>query len=594
MAINYVLQRNWLNLKRHKLTLFVSIPIFAFMMAIIGSIYSDSLVNGIVTIPTFKALLGNIQVPNPNMLVWFLIYTNIFILIFPAVGIFLGIRMLPFNERDGKELIFSVKMSPVKYFFENFILVLILIPLTVSPVFIVAVLFLGATSDSITAMAIATITPSFFVLLITMITVFGATYKSSSGWGYAFGGLIYMFFFALNLIVSEQAVGSLSVDVFGMHIISLQDISLMSQMNIFTDALKGTWNVDYLLTCTVLVVILVLFSLVFLFRTDYIESRTSSVVATQTNDSVTKKKFTSRFSFFRTPVDSILKKVGWKYPALRDQLQSSSAFFLIYTVATTFLVIIVLLAYPGDASKRTLFGSLASVKDNPVIAGFMFGHPVSAANNANLEGFILFKLFTLHWLYYGPFLFIATYYIVMRDKSNKYDEITWSLPQTRTSVLLSRTFAMILYFWITIFINWIGIWIGWVILKTYMVVTMPDPLNTLITFFFLALGYSLFLILFLAVAIFVNSRYIIISLAGLFIFSIFMPMISFSLAQANVPDASWLEYLSPFKYFDIVGLMLKDINIVNVVIPTITIGGIIALLFYYYSVKFVNPRKDIT
>jgi hypothetical protein len=63
---------------------------------------------------------------------------------------------------------------------------------------------------------------------------------------------------------------------------------------------------------------------------------------------------------------------------------------------------------------------------------------------------------------------------------------------------------------------------------------------------------------------------------------------------ANVLDASWFEYLSPFKYFDVVGLMVKDIDIAGTVIPTIAIGGIFALIFYYYSVKFVNPRKDIT
>jgi hypothetical protein len=557
------------------------------MMAIIGSIYSDSLVSGMLNIPTFQLLLGNIEIPNPGMLVWFLIYTNIFVLIFPVVGIFLGIRMLPFNERDGKELIFSLKMSPIKYFIENFILVLALIAITASPIFIVAVLFLGGSSDGITAMEIATITPAFFVLVVTMVTVFGATYRSSSGWGYAFGGLFYLACFALNLIVSE--VGSTSLDIAGTHIISLRDLSLMSQMNIFQDALKGTWNVNYILTCIIIVAILLAFSIVFLFRTDYIETRSSSAVITPVNGVSQKKKLSSRLSFVRTPVDSFVRKfVSWKNPAFRDQLHSSSAFFLIYTVATTWLVIIVLIAYPGDESMRTLFGSLSSVIDNPVIAGFMFGHSVDAAHNANLEGFILFKLFTLHWLYYGPYLFIATYYIVMRDKSNKYDEITWSLPRTRTSVLIARTSAMILYFWITIFVNWLGIWLGWAMLKTYMVVTMPDPINTLVTFFFLALGYSLFLILFLAIAIFVNSKYITMSLSGLFIFSIFVPMI------ANVLDASWFEYLSPFKYFDVVGLMVKDIDIAGTVIPTIAIGGIFALIFYYYSVKFVNPRKDIT
>ena len=176
----------------------------------------------------------------------------------------------------------------------------------------------------------------------------------------------------------------------------------------------------------------------------------------------------------------------------------------------------------------------------------------------------------------------------MRDKSNKYDEITWSLPKTRSSVLISRTAAMIVYFWITIFINWLGIPIGYDILKTYMDVSPPNAVNTFITFFFLALGYSLFLILFLAIALIVNSKYIIISLSSLFIFAIFIPMIG------DVSKITWIDYLSPFKWFDVVGLMLQDINIIGTVIPTILIGGIIVLRLYYYSIKIITPKKDIT
>lgn len=646
MNFHFIAQRYWLNLKRHKLTFFVSFPLFGVMMAIIGSVYSKNLIKTLLDVPTFQALIGHIHIDNPGMLVWFLFYTSIFVLIFPAVGIFYGIRMIPFNERDGKELIFSTKMSPIVYFIENFIIVMILIPLTTFSVFLVSVLFLRTQmplNDAVNYMLIANIFPVFFVMVVAMVTVFGASLRSSSRVGLAFGGLFYLICFALNLIVEE--IGSISLDIGNIHqalnigdihvltlnignihILSLRDLSLMTQINLFQNVLGPTINTShftitqlntvinynsYLLTCTILIIILFLLTILSLYRVDYIEPRTDfkqnlknflysyrvigigfvrvlKITRLYVPAVYLKRAIVHIYKLITRPIQAFMSSISKKYPAFSDQLKASFGFFIIYTIATTFLVIIVLLAYPGDQAMNALFTNMSSIIDNPLIAGFMFGHPVSAANNANLEGFILFKLFTFHWLYYGPFLFIATYYILMRDKSNKYDEINWSLPKTRSSVLISRTAAMIIYFWITVFINWLGIPIGYVMLKTYMDVSPPNAVNTFITFFFLAMGYSLFLVLFLAIALIVNSKYIIISLSSLFIFAIFIPMIG------DVSNATWIDYLSPFKWFDVVGLMLQDINIIGTVIPTLLIGSIIVLGLYYYSIKVITPKKDIT
>ena len=577
MGLNYLIQRNWLNLKRHKVVIYVSIPVFTFMMILIGSIYTKSLVEAILKVPTFQAVVNNRNIPDAGMLVWFLIYTSIFIMIFPAVGIFLGIRMLPFNERDGKELIFSTKMSIFKYFLENFILAMILVPATASPIFFVSVLFLGITSDTIISMAIAVILPVFFVMVVTMVSVFGASIKNSSRIGYGFGGIFYITCFILNLLANEIQTSPVSF---------INNFSPLYQMDVFDNALNQTWNLNYILTSVIIIFILFILTLVFLYRTDYIESRSSSVGHIEVGTG-TKRKFTSRFSFIRTPVESILKKVGWKNPAFRDQLQSSAGFFIVYTIVTTMLVMVVVLAYPGNENMKLLFTDMNSLIGNPMIAAFMFGHTVTAANNANLEGFLLFKLLTFHWLYYGPYLFIGTYYVVMRDKNDKYDEITWSLPRTRGSILVARTGAMILYFWISIFINWIGLWLAVPILQTYLVATPPDVLATISTFVFLALGYSLFLILFIAIAVIVKSRYIIITLVGIFMISIFIPIISY------VTENSVIDYLSPFRYFDVFGLLTRQVNIVTNAIPTILVGGILVIALYIVSIKVVTPKKDI-
>ncbi len=591
MGFNYVIQRNWLNLKRHRLTIYVSIPIFTFMMALIGSIYSKSLVDIFFQVPVFQAIINNKNIPNSGMLIWFLIFTSIFIMIFPAVGIFLGVRMLPFNERDGKELIFSTKISIFKYFFENFILAMILVPLTASPIFIVSVLYLGITTDTVVSMAIAVILPISFVMVVAMVSVFGASIKNSTRIGYTFGSIFYIVCFVLDLLTSEISSSRFQFrflnQYYTISVSFLNNFSPLYQMGIIENASQRTWNVSYLLACLIVVITIFILTLVFLYRTDYIESRGGSISQITTKNE-NKRKLVSKFSFIRTPIESVLSKVGWKYPAFRDQLQSSAGFFILYTIVTTLLVMVVVIAYPGNTNMKEILPSLnQSVLSNPIFAGFMFGHVVNVTNGANLEGFLLFKLLTFHWMYYGPFLFIGTYYVVMRDKNDKYDEITWSLPQSRSSVLISRTGATILYFWITIFINWLGLWATIPILATYMTITPPNVTATIITFIFLALGYSLFLILFIAIAVTVNSRYVIITLVGVFILAIFIPIVSYS------TKTIWLDYLSPFKYFDVVGLLINQVNVVTTAIPTILIGGIIVLVIYIASIKVITPRKDI-
>ena len=579
--MNYFIQRNWLNLKRHKITLYVSWPIFALVMLLIGSIYSDKLVALFTSIPTFQSLLVGVpasDLNNATLLIWFLIFYQIFALIFPAVGLFLGVRMLPFNETDGKELIFSTKISIIKYFTENFVLAMILVPVSALPMFLVVVFYLGLGTNAIISITIATIILSFFVMTVAMVTVLGASTRSSSKIGLGYGATYYFVFFVLNLLASEIQTSPAK---------ALNDYSLMFKMNIIQNAYERTWNVNYLLACSVIIVVLFVLTVVFLFRIDYIQSRGGSAEAI-TQSSEVNAGFRSKFSFIRTPVDSILKKVGWRYPIFRDQLQSSSGFFIVYAFVTSLLVFVVMVAYPGNASMVALFQDLPSLIGNPLIAGFLFGNTPTAAANANLEGFLMFKLLTLHWLYYGPFLFIATYYILLRDKSNKYDEITWALPHTRSEIIVSRTFAMIVYFWITIAINWLTIWIGYGALITFMPdAAIPSASTTLIAFFFLALGYSLFLFMFLGIAVIVKTRYVTLTLAVIFIISIFAPMVAYVLGD------SWIEYLSPFKYFDVVGIMMNQVNIIQIAIPSILVGGIVATILYIVGIKVYTPRKDI-
>jgi ABC-2 type transport system permease protein len=409
--------------------------------------------------------------------------------------------------------------------------------------------------------------PAFFVMVVAMVTALGASIKSSSRVGYAFGGIFYIISFTLSLLSAE--------------ITFAKDINLMSQMNTFQHALAGTWNMGYILTCLGIVGILAVLTIFFLYRTDYIESRTSYGQKIKGAAGVDLR---SKLSNLRRPMEPFLSKLGWKYPAFRDQLQSSASSFLIYGFITAMLVFVVLLAYPGDAAMNALFTDMSTIIDNPLVAAFLFDHDVSAS----LEGFLIFKLMTFHWIYYGPFVFIATYSIIMRDKSDGYDEITWSMPHKRSRVIMQRTIAMLFYLWIIVALNWMAFWIGELTLSTFADVVAPDFISTIIAFSFLGLGYSLFLILFITLALIPKPKFLIITLVGAFMVAIFLPVIAF-LNQ----DFSWISYLSPFKYFDVIGLLLNDVKIVEEAIPTILIGGVVAIILYLSSVMLLTPRKDI-
>ena len=594
MQINYILQRYWLDLKRHKLTIFISIPVFSALMILFGTIYpGPDAVKVFSEIPTVQFLIGTRNIQNPGMLIWFLIMANIFTIIFPVVGIFLGVRMLPFNERDGKELIFSTKISPIVYFIENFLIVMILIPVITLPNFLIAVLFLGKSSIDITtltitnflpiffdivvasfsngtnmtSMAIANFLPVFFVMVVAMVTVFGASIKSSSKLGYAFGGIFYITSFTLDLVQPEISF--------------VKNINLLSQIDLFDNVLNGTWNEGFIFTCLCIIGILFLLTILFLYRTDYIESRSGAVKASKREG----KNYRSRFYFIRTPIETVLSKIGWKYPVFRDQLQNFVVIFILYAIVTSILVLVILIAYPGDKTMALLFTDMKSVLNNPLISSFMFGHTVEP----NLEGFLLLKLMTFHWLYYGPYLFIATYYIVLRDKNEKYDEITWSLPHTRPKVILQRTIAMIAYFWLIVIINWIVLWAGVLVLTSITDVTAPSFGATIFAFTFLGLGYSLFLILFVTLALIPHPKYIWMILVVIFFSAILLPMLS-----VMYPNYSWIVYISPFKYFDVAGLLLNQVNILGTAIPLILIGGIVILVFYFTIITFWTPHRDIT
>jgi ABC-2 type transport system permease protein len=543
--------------------------ILAVLIALICAIYpGPEFINALVDIPVFQLLFGGItDVENPRLLIWVLLILGIFSnIIFPVMGILFGVRILPFNEKDGKELIFSTEKSSLWYFLENLLLVIVLIPLIVIPAYLVGVGFLIGGGGGILPYTIAFILPLFFTIVVITISSLGCAIWSSTKTGYAFGGIFFIVSFTLDILQQELDF--------------VTDINLMTQSNTFMHALDGTLNEEFILKCLVLSLLLVILTIFFLYRTDYIQTRSSY------NETTDKKSrgIISKFLFIKTPIESILSRVGWKFPAFRDQLQSTAGVFLIYSVITSALLALVALVYPGDVAMAAVFSEMDVVFDSPIIAAFLFGHELTPT----LEGFLLYKIMVFHWVYYAPFIFIMTNSIMMRDKNADYDEITWSLPRTRTRIIIQRTIAVLVYLWIIMIINFVVLYLCEIILGTYADIVLTDFGATALTFIYLGIGYSIFLILFVSLASIPRPKYLSMTLIGTFLIALFIPIIWY-LNQ----DLTWLPYLSPFYYFDVAGTFLNDILLEKVVPETIAYGAIV-IAFFLSVVKFWVPTRDIT
>jgi hypothetical protein len=183
----------------------------------------------------------------------------------------------------------------------------------------------------------------------------------------------------------------------------------------------------------------------------------------------------------------------------------------------------------------------------------------------------------------------------MRDKNAGYDEITWSLPRTRTWVIIERTIAAIVYLWLIVITNFVTLYIGEIVLSTYADIVLTDFGATALTFIYLGVGYSIFLVLLVGLASIPRPKYLLITLLGAFLIAIFIPIIWFmnqEMSWLEQLDLSWVRYFSPFYYFDVAGMLLDDINLL-LVIPETIIYGVIIIIFFVSVLKLWTPTRDI-
>lgn len=512
-------------------------------------------------IETIDIIIGTIDAGNPSYLLWILLTTALFLQYYFALfGIFIGAKFLTFQEKSGKELLMSTPTSPRKMVLKNVFMVAGQLIVMGTPGVLAAavLLYLNDSFDSFSNLLIIFFLGFITAFFFAMLSAFGGVLFFSKNMAYVFGAS----YFGISLFIS--IIGN-SIDIEG-----FSNLSIIYQADIIKNGMNNTLPLDYIFLVLFLTFVLILLCFFFIIRKDYFEGIASQEEKVK---EVAPSAIKEKIGIIRTPMDKILSSLGWRFPIVRDQLNVLAIVFTLTFVATSFILFYIFIMYPGDLEFSTLMTGFSS----PIITAPMFNHEVLG----NITGFFAVEVFAFIWIYYAPFLLLAVNSICLRDYNTKYGEITWALPRSETSIITRRTISAILALNITVLAN------AFVALLTGTLAGYDiDALNLLIAFITVAYAYSLYIIFFVALVLFLPNR---ISQKGLLIGFFFSLML---LLSAFILDIEILLYLTPFGYFDHVGIYYGIIEPI-VYFPKFLLFTIITLMFYLLVIRFRSPQKDL-
>ena len=556
-----IIKRFYLHSIRYRLELFLSLTLLTSMVLMFQGIYPGE--EGMRTyIDIIDLLIGTLDLENPSYLLWILIGSALFIQYYmPLFAIGFGAKILPFKERDGKELLLTQKKTIYSYYLENVVLVIGLIFLSFLPSYIIILVDLSRNNalDSLanvnTLFILAFCTAVFFALLAGL----GGIVFFSRSFAYVIGGLYFVFSLVLGIISNSADIGSLN------------DLSIISRVNIIQNSLENNLPADVMLEIVLICGIIITASFLSLSRMNFIQ-RQSTTVATEKVEISKTNPVKRLLRYIYSPVNNIVANI--KQPILRDQMNVLSWIFSLSVIAITFIFVYIFALYPGD-EELTIF---MSGFQTPIITGPMFNHPIVP----NIDGFLAIEIFAFSWVYYGPILLIATNSIALRDYNNTYSEITFTLPKTENTVYFWRTLGAVFYLLVLIVINLLGLIIVEIIFN------YDTQIEKLITVFLvMTIGYILFLVFFITLVLLVPYKWG----QRILIFSFFysIAMIIFAFAVNGLEN---LRFLSPFGFFDFVGVFYFDTPITEIILPIIAFSTIV-LIAFYLVVKYRVPQKDL-
>jgi len=292
---------------------------------------------------------------------------------------------------------------------------------------------------------------------------------------------------------------------------------------------------------------------------------------------IKSSKISDRLAIIRKPLDKLISKMGWRFPAFRDQLHSSAGIFTIFFFFIAFIsAYIVLVFYQGGETGAPAV--LANL-DQPMINAAMFNYRYDPTMDA-LAYFIAIEVLGFGWMSFGPFLLYAVYDLSTRDYRNNYSESTWILPKTGANIIFGRTLAGIFY----IILLFCGSLLA--ILATELILGVYTDLEYILLGFLAATwAYSVIFMFFVALTFLLHQRRALKTITLGFFFAILIIILGF---MGNIEP---VIFLSPFGYFDLLGVFLGKITFIDF-LPAALIGTALIFVLYVYTLKKGIAKQD--
>ncbi|MFX1283125.1 MAG: hypothetical protein ACFFB5_05695 [Promethearchaeota archaeon] len=588
MSISKTIQRFYLHSYRHRTVVGLAIFLYVSLIIAMAMFYPGE--DALIEFIRLMEFLGDFPTDNPGFSLWLIFFCGFSLSLYlPVGGVFLGSNLLPINEKDGKEILFSTPKSLTISFLENSIVVIILIVLLSLPSYLVSLglLYINNAWDAALNMTICFFLAVMLVIAITFLAAFGCTINFSKVTGYTIGGLYILF-----SIVAELTANQIS------ELDSLRQLSLFSQAEVVNNSLSGTWNEEFILLVIGLVSILIIASIILLYRKDFLKKEVKLQTITGESEEVTQHKvrilraFRMGFVLYAlrwlrlkrksigNPLDKLLGRLGWKYPAIRDQLHANAFLFIIYLAFMIFYAFYVIVMYLEEEVAELLQSF-----NMPFMEALLFGNKISdTIIERPLETFLAFEIYSFTWMIIAPLFLIIIYDILTRDYRNGYAEITWVLPKTGTRIFISRTIAALIYF---IIISLTQISTLFLMEGLLGRVSKHGIMPTAISYFISVWGYCVIFVFFLSLALLVPSKH---ALKTLIIGWVFFVLVIF-IAFLPGTDLSWMRFLTPFGYFDSISIILDKRTVIDV-LPEAVVGTLLTILFYIIVLKKRVPAVD--
>ncbi len=570
MNISKTLQRFYLHGFRHRTVVGLAIFLYVFLITGIAMFYPGE--EALIEFIQLMTFLGDFPTDNPGFSLWLIFFCGFSLSLYlPVAGVFLGTNLLPINESDGKEILFSTPKSLTISFLENSAVVVILIGLLTLPSYIVslALLYINNAWDAVLNITICFSIAIMLVIAITFLTAFGCSINFSKVTGYAIGGLYIVFSIVVELTANQIS-----------DLDSLRQLSLFSQAEVVNNSLSGTWNEEFILLAIGLTSILIVASIVLLYRKDFLETGVQQQTIVEESEQNSQEKFSEKLSRIRAPMDKLLGKLGWKYPAVRDQLHANAALFIIYLGFMIFYAFYVIGMYMEEE-----LGELLQSFNMPFMEALLFGNKIlDTIVERPLETFLAFEIYSFTWMIIAPLFLVIIYDILTRDYKNGYAEVTWVLPKTGTRIILSRTIAALIYFIIICLAQITTLFFMESLLGR---ISEHGIMPTATSFFISVWGYCVIFVFFLSLALLVPSKH---ALKTLIIGWVFFILIIF-IAFLPGSDLSWMRFLTPFGYFDPISIILDKRTFLEI-LPEAVIGTILTVGFYILVLTRRVPTKD--